>query len=244
MHTEYHRWYSHNLGHDLELKLYGHWGQPVLNFPCAGGTCHEMADFGMIDALYPFIEGGRIKVYTVTSIDNQTWLNEGAHGEDRARRHEDFDRAIVNEVVPFIRHRQQQDQGIIATGCSMGALHAVNFALRHPDVFWATVALSGVFTVKHLVGPHLGHHAYMNSPLDYLPNLSDGWFLDRLRHNRLIVCSGQGAWEEPGLTDTRHLQRLFAEKGIGHWVDIWGHDVSHDWPWWLRQMPHFMGHLV
>lgn len=244
MHTEYHRWYSPNLGHDIEVKEYGHWGQPILSFPCAGGSCHEMGDFGMIEAIRWFIDSGKTKVFAVSSIDHQSWLNEGASAEDRARRHEDYDRAIIHEVVPFIHGRQGQAQGIIATGCSLGAYHAVNFALRHPDVFWATVALSGVYSVKHMVGDYLGPTAYLNSPVDYLPNLNDGWYLERLRNNRLIVCCGQGAWEEPGLSDTRRLQYLLGDKGIGHWVDIWGHDVNHDWPWWLKQMPHFLGHLV
>ncbi len=32
----------------------------------------------------------------------------------------------------------------------------------------------------------------------------------------------------------RLLQGAFEEKGIQAWVDFWGHDVNHDWPWWRR----------
>jgi hypothetical protein len=26
-------------------------------------------------------------------------------------------------------------------------------------------------------------------------------------------------------------------------VDIWGHDVAHDWPWWKIMMPYFLKEL-
>ena len=31
--------------------------------------------------------------------------------------------------------------------------------------------------------------------------------------------------------------------GIPAWVDLWGPDVNHDWPWWRRQMPYFLEKL-
>ena len=32
-------------------------------------------------------------------------------------------------------------------------------------------------------------------------------------------------------------------KGIGHWLDVWGHDVNHDWPWWHKAMPIYVNRL-
>jgi len=57
------------------------------------------------------------------------------------------------------------------------------------------------------------------------------------------VCVGQGAWEDEMVADTRDLQAILSSKGIPAWIDFWGHDVHHDWPWWRRQMPYFLGHL-
>jgi len=59
-----------------------------------------------------------------------------------------------------------------------------------------------------------------------------------------MICVGQGAWEDECLRDTRRLKEIMDSKGIPAWVDIWGHDVNHDWPWWHRMVPHFLGHLV
>ena len=28
------------------------------------------------------------------------------------------------------------------------------------------------------------------------------------------------------------------EKGISRKLDVWGHDVGHDWPWWRKQLAH------
>jgi esterase/lipase superfamily enzyme len=84
---------------------------------------------------------------------------------------------------------------------------------------------------------------YFNTPLAYLPGLADPWYLDRYRNSRIVVCAGQGAWEEEMLADTLALKQILDDKQIWCWVDIWGHDVNHDWPWWRRQMPYFLHRL-
>lgn len=242
MHTEYHKWFSPNLGHDMELKVYGHYGKPMLVFPCAGGTFHEFEDFGMVDAIKSFIEAGRVKVFTVASIDNQTWLNQNGHMGDNAWRHEFYDRYITKEVVPFIHSNLQTSWMITLGGNSMGAYHSVNFCLRHPDIFDSTIAMSGIYRLSHLLGSYMDDNVYFNSPLDYLPGLNDPWYLDNLRKSKIIICTGQGAWEY--VDDAREIQTQLHGKGIPAWVDFWGHDVNHDWPWWRIQMPYFLQHLV
>ena len=37
MHVEYHKEYSRFLGRDMEFKVYGHGGKPVLAVPCQNG---------------------------------------------------------------------------------------------------------------------------------------------------------------------------------------------------------------
>ena len=32
-------------------------------------------------------------------------------------------------------------------------------------------------------------------------------------------------------------------KGIPNWIDFWGGDVNHDWPWWRRMLPYFLDKL-
>ena len=79
MQREYHRWYTGRLGRDMGTCVYGHWGTPLLAFPTSGGDEHEMEGQGMVAALSEYIEGGRIKLFTVGSNGDQSFYNKGAH---------------------------------------------------------------------------------------------------------------------------------------------------------------------
>jgi esterase/lipase superfamily enzyme len=247
MHRETHTWFSAHLQQEMSLNVYGHWGAPIIVFPCSRGRYFDYEGLGMIDAIAGFIDAGKIKLFCVDSVDAQSWYNFDLPPAARNARHEAYDRYIVEEMIPFVRaHCRQPGARIMANGCSMGAYHAVNFYLKHPDVFSGTIALSGLYRLDR---PEFGLQAadlpavYFNSPLDYLPGLTDPWHLDRYREGRMIVCVGQGAWEEETLEDTRQLDAICRAKGIPAWIDYWGHDVNHDWPWWYRQMNHFLGKL-
>jgi len=37
---------------------------------------------------------------------------------------------------------------------------------------------------------------------------------------------------------------LLGSKGIPHELDLWGHDVPHDWPSWRAQISHHLGRFV
>ena len=245
MNVEYHKWYSPSLGQDMELKVYGYYGKPVIVFPCLGGRFYEWQDFGMIETIRGFIERGQVKLFTVDSVDNQSWANLGLHPADRALRHEHYDRYMVQEVVPFMREQcGDTDRKFLTTGCSMGGYHAGNFFFRHPDVFDSMICLSGLFQLKSFIGDYVDDHVYFNSPLYYLPNMTDPWYLDQYRRSKIMVCAGQGAWEEAMVADARALQHILEQKNIPAWIDLWGYDVNHDWPWWKQQLPYFLSRLT
>lgn len=245
MQTEYHQWWSPSLNQHMELKVYGHYGKPVLVFPAQSGRFFDYENFGMIAAIQAFIDAGKIKVFAVDSVDSQSWANSNAHPADRARRHEDYDRYILEEVAPFIdRHCGCVGEKILVTGCSMGAYHAANFFFRHPGVFDSVIALSGLYQLGIFVGDYMDDLVYFNSPLTYLPNLDDAWYLDRYRQSQIVVCCGQGAWEDAMLADSLQLKHILEAKGIPAWIDIWGHDVNHDWPWWQKMMPYHLEHIL
>lgn len=244
MKTGYQQWYSEHLDQVMELKSYGHAGKPALVFPAQGGRFHEFEDFGMIAACETFIEDGLVQFFTVGSVDNQSWANWEAHPEARGRRHEQYDRYICTEVIPFIHHQIGSRQKLLTTGVSMGGYHSGNFFFRHPDLFDELIALSGLFQLSMFVGDYVDDHVYFNSPLLYLPNLSDLTILNLYRSSNIIICAGQGAWEEPMQADAGAMKTLLEAHDVPAWVDLWGYDVNHDWPWWRKQLPYFLGHLV
>jgi len=234
---------------DLELGpasvlAYGHWGRPVLVFPSELGKRWDWEHTGMIAALGALIDQGRVKVYCADGADEWSWRADGVPLEERARRHADYERWIVENVAPFIHADTGRD--IIVTGASFGAYHAANFALKRADLFPLAVCMSGVYDVSVVGWGERGDAVYFNNPLDYVQHL-DGDHLDWLRSrvSLLLVC-GQGQWEDTtgALESTKAFAALLEEKGIRHELDLWGHDVAHDWPSWRAQISHHLARFV
>ena len=57
-----------------------------------------------------------------------------------------------------------------------------------------------------------------------------------------MIVVGQGPWEIP--ESTFQIKEICEQKGIGVWVDIWGHDVKHDWDWWYQQVAVHVPHIL
>ena len=244
MKIEYHEWYSDHLGQAMELKVYGYYGKPAIVFPAQGGRFFDFENFGMVGAIEEYIEDGKVKLFCVDLIDSQSWTNWEIYPSERALRHEVYDRYIIEEVIPFARgHSGNYDQKFLTTGCSMGATHAVNFFFRHPDQFDSLIALSGIYHMGMFIGDYMDEQIYFNSPLAYLPDLDDPWYLNKYQESSIIISCGQGAWEDTMLANTLALKRVLEAKNIPAWIDIWGYDVNHDWPWWRKMLPYFLSSL-
>ena len=132
---------------------------------------------------------------------------------------------------------------LMVFGCSLGASHAVNLYLRRPDLFDGLLALSGIYTSEFGFGSYMDEVVYSNSPVHYMANMSnDHPYIGQFNDKKGIICCGTGAWEQP--ETTFRLKQIFEEKGINIWVDIWGSDGNHDWPWWHKMVAYFMPMLM
>jgi esterase/lipase superfamily enzyme len=236
--------YAPGLGVGGRVITYGHWGRPVLVFPSEQGRATDYESNGMVGALADLIEAGRIKLYCVDSFDAQTWSREDLPLEERAIRHGTYESWIVDHVVPYIYGDCGGPLEIMTTGCSLGAYHAVNLALKRADLFPLAIGLSGNYDVSAWnAWGERGDATYFNNPVDYVPNL-DGDHLQWLRaHVAIELVVGQGAWETNptgALPSTRHLAHVLQDKGIRCELDVWGYDVAHDWPWWQREIAHHL----
>jgi len=249
MEMQYFNDYSQALGRDMECKVYGHAGRPVLFIPCQDGRYFDFENFRMTDTWAPWIESGQVMVFSIDTIDKETWSDTEGDAYWRIRLHEQWISYIVDEMVPFIRGMVNErngwegEPGIFTFGCSLGATHAANLFLRFPDVFCGTLALSGIYTAEYGFGSYMDELVYRNSPVHYMANLpADHPYVEKYNHGRGIICVGQGAWEQ--VDTTARLRDIFREKGINIWVDLWGYDVNHDWPWWHRQVEYFLPKLL
>ena len=126
------------------------------------------------------------------------------------------------------------------TGCSFGAYYAVNTALKYPDKFNWALGMSGRYRPETFLGGYRGPELYMHHPMAHVSGLS-GEALDAARSVRLVLVAGQGNYEGRCTDETRQMARVLHAKGIDATLDIWGHDVSHEWTWWRKQLLHHLG---
>ena len=249
MNVQYFKQYSPSLNKDMECKVYGHAGRPVLFIPCQDGRFFDFENFHMTDTWEPWIESGEVMVFSIDTIDQETWSNKDGDPRWRICRYEEWIHYITDEMVPFMRAMVNEyngwtgEPGVLVLGCSLGATHAANLYYRRPDLFDRLLALSGIYTSEYGFGSYMDDLVYQNSPVHYLPNLPlDHPYIPMYNAQKSVICVGQGAWEIPD--STRHLDAILKSKGIQTWVDYWGWDCCHDWDWWYKQVAYFVPYLL
>ena len=90
-------------------------------------------------------------------------------------------------------------------------------------------------------GDYMDELVYQNSPCVYLPNMApDHPYIRMYNQRQIVICVGQGAWEDALKESTALLHGILEHKGIRATVDYWGLDVSHDWSWWFKQVEHYV----
>ncbi len=224
-------WKSAALGEQTEIAVYGHYGPGILLFPFDGENYLFAERHELLASLESYLDAGRIKLYTIHSIDRQSWLNDEIAPRQRSIRHQQYNRYITEEVMPFIARNMKTTRPVVySCGISMGALHAVNSYLRRPDLFEGTIGISGNYDLKAYTSGYYDDDVYFNSPCDYLANLT-GPLLNNLRQKqKLFLLAGRGEGENPHASTS--LGEILREKGIPNLVDIWGEEFGHNWESW------------
>ena len=236
------RWHSGRLHRDISLVRWGHYGQPVLLFPTAGGDAEEIERMLVIRSLEPLLEAGRIKVYSCDSlagaalaakegsVERGGWLLSRCHGGG------------AHEGVPPIRADcNQADIEVIAAGASIGAFNAAAVTCRYPQLFRAALAMSGSYDLERLMGFQGNEDYYFSSPLAFVPGL-EGPLLDKLRERFILMPVGQGRWENAG--ESWRLAGVLGAKGVPNRVDAWGPEYDHDWPTWRDMLPKYLHEMA
>lgn len=212
----------------------------MLLVPTAAADYLEYERFQLIDSIKPFIESGKLKVYSINSINNESWLNNEMDPRYKAIRHQQFNNYVYNEVIPYIRNSSSADTPIYVAGASFGALHSANLFLKRPDLINGCIAMSGVYNLMEYTKGYYDDDVYFNSPMHYMPNLTDHNILEQIRKSSHIhLFSGSGPYEDPN--SAREFAAILYGKGIWYELDIWGSEWSHDWPTWRAVLPHYLG---
>ncbi len=231
MNREYHRWHSPSLGRDMELLIFGHAGARVLVFPTSKGKFYEWEDRQMIATLGEDLERGHIQLYCVDSVDAESWYAWHKHPSERTWRHVQYENYILYEVLPLVSQKNPTPY-LIVTGASFGAYHAMNFALRHPEITNRVIAMSGMFNIERWLGNYRDDNIYYNCPCLYLPKEYEEGRLNLLKRLDIILAVGR---DDPNIGNNRWFSDVLWSKGIWHALRIWD-GWAHDWPWWQQMI--------
>ena len=224
----------------MPIVAYGHYGFALLLVPTASADYLEYERFQLIDSLQPFIDGGKVKVFSIDSINNESWMNNNMDPWQKSVRHQQWNDYVFNEVIPFVRTNSSSDTLIFTCGASFGALHSANLFFKRPDIINGCIAMSGVYELTEYTKGYFDDDVYYNSPMHYMPNITDHNILEQVRRSHHIhLLSGSGSYEDP--ESARRFAGILYGKGINYELDIWGSEWSHEWNTWRAMLPHYLG---
>jgi esterase/lipase superfamily enzyme len=232
-------WYSPALKKEMPIVSYGHYGFAILLIPTAAADYLEYERFQLIDAIAPFINSGKCRVFSIDSMNKESWMNNQMLPEHKAIRHNQFNEYVFNEVIPFIRNSTSNEIMIYTCGASFGALHAMNLFMKRPDIINGAISMSGVYDLTEYTKGFWDDQVFYNSPVHYVPSLSDNWYLEKIKASHHIhIYTGSGNFEDPDAA--KKFAGILYSKGIWYDLDVWGPDIHHDWPTWRSMLPYIL----
>ena len=189
------------------------------------------------------IDAGRVKLYSVASLNGRILLTgEGGSGR-QAWIHHQFFEFLRHEVVPAIRSDCGSDEiEIVAAGPSIGAFNALTCVCWFPDVFKAAVCMSGTYDLRRFFGGPI--------PDDFALGVGAGasWPSSTVRRSRTSAADSscwQAARAPTRTSGSRGRSPTpSATKGIPNRVDPWGPQWEHDWPLWRAMLPQYLEELA
>ncbi|MCW3093227.1 MAG: putative esterase [Ferruginibacter sp.] len=235
MKREYRKWFSPHLNREMELLIFGDCGAPVIFFPTRTARFYDYEDWGVIEAMEEKILSGKIQVYCVDSIDEESLYCKDIPPAERMQRHLQFEKYLLYELLPLIQY-QNNNPAIVSAGCSLGAYHAVNLAFRHPEYFKKVIGLSGRYDLSikleffdDLFDGYWDEEIYYNMPGQYVHNINSDEQVQALQNLDIIFVVGvQDAFLENNLQLSRSLREknivntLHLLEGEAHKARYWG----------------------
>lgn len=197
MQGTYYKEWSSVLNREMEFKVYGSAGVPVLALPARGGRFFDWENNGMPDAIAQLLNEGKIQLFCADSVDGE---------------------GVMNGDLP----------------------------LRRPNLFAGAVGMGGIYDLSRFWGVENDDLVLRCSPLLYLQEngIANKLALVKAEENNLILCAGQGAYEDDAKADTQALADVLQAQGLPAHLEVWGGDVSHDWYWWGKMWSLFAPRIL
>lgn len=219
-----HRWFSPHLRREMNVVVFGKSGRRVLVFPTYRGTQRQYEEMGAVEVLRGRLENGALQLLCLESLDTETWYNRAISPRERVLRHVSFENYVLREVLPFSLNANAHP-AVTAHGCSLGAFHAVNIALRHPECFTQVLALGGrydltksFFRMPDLLDGYYDEDVYFNTPCHFMANLQDPILLEQIRKLDITIVIGE---KDEFRSNNCDLSRILWNKGVWHALRVW-----------------------
>ena len=232
----YRRLHSPSLGREMEMLVFGHGGARLMAFPTSMGRFFDWEDRGLVSALGDHLDQGWLQLFCVDSVDSESWYAKALPPPARARRHVQYERYLVTEVIPFTLEANPNPYLIVA-GASFGGYHAVNFAFRHPDLVGRVIGMSGLYDISRWADGYSDDDIYFNNPCQFIPNEHEPARLAALRRLDIILAIGR---DDGSRLNNEALSRMLWDKGIWNALRIWD-GWAHDWPCWHQMLRLYVG---
>lgn len=236
MERQYQKWFSPALNRFMEMLVFGSTGLPVIFFPTRSAHFYDLENWKIVDAMSDKIEAGEIQVFCVDSIDQESFYSN-CPPHQRILRHMQYEKYLIDEVIPFIRKRNKKTK-LTAAGCSLGGYHAVNIGLKHPGIFDRILGMSARYDLTRplpffsdLFDGYFDENIYYNMPNHFVPGISDQKLLSQLRDIDITLVIGR---QDSFLSDNEQLSRSLRSIGVSHKLFVW-EEEAHKPRYW-REM--------
>ena len=210
----------------------------------------------MPEAVASLLHAGKVQLFCADSIDGESLLAGNSAPRRRAEMQEKYFLYLTTELAPRIlaltadEPKAEADEKAAKTastpvlwcaGVDTGAYQAVNCRLRRPELFAGAIGLSGLYDMSRFMGSEADDLILRNSPLNALAEtgIYNAAAFAKAEENSLLLCAGQGAYEDDARADTKALQAALEAAVFPCHVELWGNDVSHDWYWWGKELGMF-----
>jgi len=212
-------WNSPSLGKKVKVQVYGTGGTPILFFNTQCDKTGEDEEF--LHSIEFQIENGLNLVYTLQKPDYKSVFDKSLDSKKRLINYLHIESFVVDELVPKIQKESSNDF-LIISGVGNGAYLAMNMMLKHPRKFNKCLTLCGNYDMRPDFDGAQLEDFYYNNPVEYLPNLTDDYYLNELRQRDIRILSHSNA---ESLDQSELLSGYFDIKDIAHQLEIWGDDT-------------------
>ena len=181
------------------------------------------------DAIAQLLNEGKIQLFCADSVDGEGVMNGDLPLRRRAEAQEKYFVYLTAELAPRILTLNKAEKGtkIWCAGVDLGAYQAVNCRLRRPNLFAGAVGMGGIYDLSRFWGVENDDLVLRCSPLLYLQEngIANKLALVKAEENNLILCAGQGAYEDDAKADTQALADVLQAQGLPAHLEVWGGDV-------------------